>query len=97
MSLRDYTGPANSEQMFPFLVGETIRGVFESDGLHLVFEDGTAFALCAIGGGGSPAYWKEHPDEVRRKLERLQRRLAAVDAELQEVIRTSGLAELETK
>ena len=96
MSLRDYTGPANSEQMFPFLVGETIRGVFKSDGLYLVFEDGTAFALCTIG-GGSPAYWKECSDEVRRKLERLRGRLAAVDAELQEVIRTSGLAELETK
>jgi hypothetical protein len=93
MSLSEYHGPSNSKQMFPFLVGETISGVFVSGAhMHLVFSDGTALTLCSIG-GGAPAFWVDGAATVKDKLSRLEAQLVGVSEELRDVLRVAGASE----
>jgi len=74
MSLVDYKGPSNSQEILPHLIGEKIKAAFPvRDGEHtrlwLVMESGSALVLCSIG-GGTPCMWKEPADKVLREIQR---------------------------
>lgn len=82
MSLAEYAGPANSNIVFPFLVGEQIVGAFRDhhDGsaqIVLVLASGFGFVINDNG-----SYWHETQQGTER---RVQRRRAELDARIDEM------------
>ena len=84
MSLTDYTGPSNSDELWPHLVGEKILGVVEEGGkIHLIMESGEALTLSSFGGGDiGPCFWvtrrKDWEKVVRERRERIKRGTAEI-------------------
>ena len=83
MSLKDYKGPSNSEEMWPHVVGETILGVVEENGhVHLIMESGEALTFSSFGESIGPCHWvtqrKDWEKVVRARRERIRRGTAEI-------------------
>lgn len=83
MSLTDYKGPSNSEELWPYVVGETILGVVEEGGkIHLIMESGEALTLSSFGNSIAPCYWvtqrRDWEKVVGERRERIRRGTAEI-------------------
>lgn len=75
MTLSGYRGPANSPDIFPYLVGEHIVGAFRDvDGGHgqivLILESGHSLVVNDNG-----AYWQEDERDTRGRVQKRRREL----------------------
>ena len=61
--IKDFNGSANNPEIFKYLVGETIRGVFkDKESLYIVVGSGDAFVF------SGNSYWKESAKDVKAKV-----------------------------
>lgn len=85
--LKDYKGGSNSSEVFPYLVGEKIKAVFEYDHhIYIVVDNGHAFSLTSMGGNIIPAMWVERPDKVMDIILRLKSNIKKSDTLLKSLI-----------
>lgn len=87
MALKNYSGPANSRETWPHLIGETVKAAFEDEGhLYIVFESGWGLALTqgptGKRGAITPAFWPVRPDEIERRARRIEGHLRVSVARL---------------
>ena len=84
--LSEYKGAANSPEMFQYLVGETITGMFQ-DGAHLVLVlgSGAGLVLTSLGGEVPPAMWKEREVEVQARIAKRKNDIEYRLAELERI------------
>jgi len=87
--LTEYKGPANSSEIFAYLIGETIKASFINDEGHIVcvLSSGSAivFGCGPNRSSGKPAFWSISNDEVRKFIESRKQEIVQKVAELGEL------------
>jgi hypothetical protein len=84
--LSDYKGPANSRDIFPYLVGETIKAAFKTpDGrIWIVVGSGEALVVGAAD-NASLSFWKENARSVKNVTDARRKEIEQKIAELRDL------------
>lgn len=85
--LTDYRGPANSKEIFKFLVGERITAAFMgNDGRPvIVLESGMGISFGSVGGECGPSYWPVSKEDVQREVAKRKEAIERGLAELRDL------------
>lgn len=81
MSLADFKGPPNTPDIFRAMIGDTIKACFtDVDGrVWIIMTCGHAVVF-AKENGGTPAYWRELPENViatvKERTEMVKKKIA---------------------
>jgi hypothetical protein len=98
MSLSDYNGPANSDAILRYMVGEKIAGAYMDGGnVYLVTESGCALGITSMtdirDGRIPPAMWVESARATKNLLDRKRAFLQGQIDELGTLFRPDQLEE----